>query len=140
MLKKAKEIIVSADSRTKGILAVACVYFVVMLTTVSSGAVNQIMNFIPTVDIKLQDGINDEKDYLVKQDTVTNVLEELSVELGKNDSLNKDKDYIVQQNDFIQITRVETKTLTKSRKSQVLNSYKGFRKLDKNCRTRRKRW
>ena len=64
MLKKAKEIIVSADSRTKGILAVACVYFVVMLTTVSSGAVNQIMNFIPTVDIKLQDGINDEKDYL----------------------------------------------------------------------------
>ena len=58
-----------------------------MLTTVSSGAVNQIMNFIPTVDIKLQDGINDEKDYLVKQDTVTNVLEELSVELGKNDSL-----------------------------------------------------
>ena len=113
MLKKAKEIIVSADSRTKGILAVACVYFVVMLTTVSSGAVNQIMNFIPTVDIKLQDGINDEKDYLVKQDTVTNVLEELSVELGKNDSLNKDKDYIVQQNDFIQITRVETKTLTK---------------------------
>ena len=55
MLKKAKEIIVSADSRTKGILAVACVYFVVMLTTVSSGAVNQIMNFIPTVDIKLQE-------------------------------------------------------------------------------------
>ena len=52
MLKKAKEIVVSANSRTKGILAVACVYVVVMLATVTSGAVNQIKNFIPTVDIK----------------------------------------------------------------------------------------
>lgn len=38
MLKKAKEIVVSANSRTKGILAVACVYVVVMLATVTSGA------------------------------------------------------------------------------------------------------
>lgn len=95
MLKKAKEVIVSADSQTKGILVVACIYFVVMLTAVSSRVVNQIMNLIPTVDTKLQDGIDDEKDYLVKQDTVMNILEELSVGLGKNDSLNKDKDYIV---------------------------------------------
>ena len=40
MLKKAKEIVVSANSRTKGILAVACVYVVVMLATVTSGAVS----------------------------------------------------------------------------------------------------
>lgn len=112
MLKKAKEIVVTANSRTKGLLAVACVYFVVMLTTVTTGAVNQIVDFIPTVDIKLQDGVNEEKDYLVKQDTVSNVLTELNVELGKDDSVNKDKDYVVQQNDFIKITRVETKTLT----------------------------
>lgn len=112
MLKKAKEIIVSADSRTKGILAVACVYFIVMFATVSSGAVNQIMNYIPTVDITLQDGVADGKNYLVKQDTVTNVLDELSVELNQGDTLNKSLDYIVQQNDLIAITRVETKTVT----------------------------
>lgn len=112
MLKKAKEIVVSADSRTKGILAVACVYFVIMITTVTSGAVEQIVNFIPTVDIKLEDGVNEEKDYLVKQDTVTNVLNELNVELGKDDTLNKDKDYVVQQDDLIKITRVESKTIT----------------------------
>lgn len=112
MLKKAKESVVSANSRTKGLLAVACVYFVVMFATVTTGAVNQIVDFIPTVDIKLQDGVQEEKDYLVKQDTVSNVLTELSIELGKDDSLNKDKDYVVQQNDFIKITRVETKTLT----------------------------
>lgn len=112
MLKKAKEIIASANSRTKGILAVACVYVMIMLTTVTSGAVNQIVDFIPTVDIKLQDGIEEEKDYLVKQDTVENVLNELNVELGQNDTLNKDKEEIVQENDLIKITRVETKTIS----------------------------
>ena len=112
MLKKAKDLVVSADSRTKGILAVACVYVIVMLTTVSSGAVNRVVNFIPTVDITLQDGVQDEKDYLVKQDTVENVLDELNIDLAEQDSVNKDKDYVVQQDDFIQITRVETKTIS----------------------------
>lgn len=114
MLKKVKEVIASADSRTKGIIAVACVYVMIMLTTVTSGAVNQIVNFIPTVDIKLQDGIKEEKDYLVKQDTVGNVLNELNVELGQKDTLNKDKEEVVQENDVIQITRVETKIISKT--------------------------
>ena len=113
MLQKAKEAIVSADSRTKGILAMAVVYVVIMLATVSSGAVNQITNFIPTVDITLKDGLQEEKDYLVKQDTVSNVLNELNVELDQKDTLNKDKDAIVQQDDLIKITRVETKTIEK---------------------------
>ncbi len=113
MLNKAKEAIVSADSRTKGILAMAVVYVVIMLATVSSGAVNQITNFIPTVDITLKDGLQEEKDYLVKQDTVSNVLNELNVELDTKDTLNKDKEEIVQQDDYIKITRVETKTVEK---------------------------
>lgn len=125
MLKKAKEMIASADSRTKGIIAVACVYFVVMLTTVSTGAVNQIMDFIPTVDIQLKDGVEEKKDYLVKQDTVENVLTELNVELGKNDSLNKEMDYVVQQDDFIQITRVETKTIVQEESIPFSTETKG---------------
>lgn len=112
MLQKAKEVIASANSRTKGIVAVACVYVIVMLATVSTGAVNQIVDFIPTVDITLQDGVEEVKEYLVKQDTLENVLIELNVELGDKDTLNKDKDYVVQQDDFIEITRVETKTIT----------------------------
>ena len=116
MLNKAKEAIVSADSRTKGILAMAVVYVVIMLATVSSGAVNQITNFIPTVDITLKDGLQEEKDYLVKQDTVSNVLNELNVELDTKDTLNKDKEEIVQQDDYIEITRVETKTVEKIEK------------------------
>lgn len=112
MFKKAKEVIASANSRTKSILAMACVYVIVLIATVSTGAVNQVVDFIPTVDIKLQDGVQEEKSYLVKQDTVTNVLNELSVELGKDDTLNKDKDYVVQQDDLIEITRVETRTMS----------------------------
>ena len=112
MLKKAKEVIASANSRTKGIVAVACVYFVVMLATVSTGAVNQVVNYIPTVDISVKDGVSSQKEYLVKQDTVSHVLTELNIELNKGDTVDKDLDSIVQQNDLIKITRVETKTLT----------------------------
>lgn len=113
MLKKAKEVVVSANSRTKCILAVACVYAIVMLATVSTGAVNQVLNYIPTVDIRLKDGVNEEKEYLVKQDTVSHVLTELKIELNKGDTVNKDLESIVQQNDFLKITRMETKTVTK---------------------------
>ena len=125
MLNKAKEAIVSADSRTKGILAMAVVYVVIMLATVSSGAVNQITNFIPTVDITLKDGLQEEKDYLVKQDTVSNVLNELNVELDTKDTLNKDKEEIVQQDDYIEITRVETKTVEKIEKIPYSTKTKG---------------
>ncbi len=112
MFRKAKEIVVSANSRTKSILAVACIYMVVILTTVSAGAVNEIINYIPTVDISIQDGVQEETGYLVKQDTVGNVLTELSIDLNNDDKLNRSIDYIVQQNDLIKITRVDTKTVT----------------------------
>ena len=67
MLKKAKEVIVSANSRTKCILAVACVYLIVIFATVTTGAVNQVMNYIPTVDIKLKDGVDKEKNILLSK-------------------------------------------------------------------------
>lgn len=125
MLKKAKEVIVSADSRTKGILAVACFYLVVMFATVTTGAVNHIADFIPTVDITLQDGVAEEKEYLVKQDTVSNVLKEVNVELNKGDTVNKDLNSLIEQNDLLKITRVETKTLTKEEKIPYKTVEKG---------------
>lgn len=125
MFNKAKEVIVSANSRTKGILAVACVYIVVMLATVSTGAVNQIVNYIPTVDIKVKDGVTEEKEYLVKQDTVTNVLDELNIELYNGDKVNKELDYVVNQDDLLKITRMETKTITKEESIPFKTVYKG---------------
>ncbi len=125
MLKKAKEVVVSANSRTKGILAIACIYLVVMLTTVTSGAIEHIIDYIPTVDITVKDGVEEEKGYLVKQDTVTNVLDELSIELNGGDTVDKDLNYIVQQNDVLRITRVETETITVEEKIPFETIYKG---------------
>lgn len=125
MLKKAKEVVVSANSRTKGILAIACIYLIVMLTTVSSGAIDHIIDYIPTVDITVKDGVEDAKGYLVKQDTVANVLDELSIELNTGDTVDKDLNYIVQQNDSLRITRMETKTITVEEKIPFKTIYKG---------------
>ena len=125
MLKRAKEIIGTANSRTKGILAAAIVYVVVMIATMSAGAVNQIENFIPTVDIRLKDGVQQEMQYLVKQDTVINVLGELDIQLGENDTLNKDKNDIVRQNDYIKIVRFDTKTIVKEEKIPYSTVHKG---------------
>ena len=136
MFKKAKEAVVSANSRTKSILAVACVYVVILLATVSTETVNQITDFIATVDIKLQDGVQEEKEYLVKQDTVKNVLNELNVELNQGDKLNKEEDYVVQQDDHLKITRMETKTYTKVNNS-IFNRNQRIWWMDKNSCTRR---
>lgn len=112
MLSKVKEVVASANSRTKGILVVACVYAIIMLATVTTSAVEMVENFIPTVNIQFKDGLDEKKDYLVKQDTVENVLNELEVELDAKDKLNMGKDEIVEENDFIKITRVTTKEIT----------------------------
>lgn len=112
MLSKVKEVVASANSRTKGIIVVACVYACIMFTTVAASAVEMVENFIPTVNIQFKDGLDEKKDYLVKQDTVENVLIELDVELDAKDKLNMGKEEIVQENDFLQITRVTTKQIT----------------------------
>lgn len=125
MFKKAKEVVVSANSRTKGILAIACIYLIVMLATVTTGAVEQIIDYIPTVDITIKDGVEDEKSYLVKQDTVSNVLGELSIVLNTGDTVNKDLSYVVQQNDSLRITRMETRTITVEEKIPYKTITKG---------------
>lgn len=106
-MKKIKEAIQKADSRTKAILAVMVAYAMIMATTVSTGAASQIKDYIQTVGIQLQDGDSPAKDYLVKQDKVENVLTELDVSLSAQDMINKDLNYIVNRDDLLQITRVK---------------------------------
>lgn len=106
-MKKIKEAITKADSRTKAILAVMVAYAMIMTTTVTTGAASQIKDYIQTVAIQLQDGENPTRDYLVKQDKVENVLEELDIALGAQDILNRDLGYIVNRDDLLQITRVK---------------------------------
>ena len=105
-MKTIKQIISDADPRLKGVLMVMIVYVMVMATTVTSGATQEIKGYKETIEIQYQDGSQEAKDYLVRQDTVKNVLKELDVNLGTKDTVNKDMAYIVQSKDLLQVNRI----------------------------------
>ena len=81
-MKTIKQIISDADPRLKGVLMIMIVYVMVMATTVTSGATQEIKGYKETIEIQYQDGSQEAKDYLVRQDTVKNVLKELDVNKG----------------------------------------------------------
>ena len=101
-MKTIKQIISDADPRLKGVLVIMVVYVMVMATTVTSGATQEIKGYKETIEIQYQDGGQETKDYLVRQDTVKNVLKELDVSLNAKDTVNKDMSYIVQSKDLLQ--------------------------------------
>ena len=110
-MNKIKEMITEGDTRSLGILIVMIAYVVVMYTTLTSGATNEIEGYIQTVPIQIQDGSEETKDYLVKQDKVSNVLDQVNIELTSKDIVNKELDYIVHKNDLLAITRVENQII-----------------------------
>ena len=101
-MKTIKQIISDADPRLKGVLVIMIVYVMVMATTVTSGATQEIKGYKETIEIQYQDGGQD----LVRQDTVKNVLKELDVNLNAKDTVNKDMSYIVQSKDLLQVNRI----------------------------------
>ncbi|WP_455682800.1 G5 domain-containing protein [Thomasclavelia sp.] len=105
-MKKIKEAVIKTDSRMKGIIVVMIAYTGIVATTLNTGAANQIDNYVETIDIKVQDGEEMQKDYLVRQAAVSNVLEDLNVSLNPQDILNFDLNYVLNNNDLVQITRV----------------------------------
>ena len=105
-MKTIKQIISDADPRLKGVLVIMVVYVMVMATTVTSGATQEIKGYKETIEIQYQDGGQETKDYLVRQDTVKNVLKELDVSLNAKDTVNKDMSYIVQSKDLLQVNRI----------------------------------
>ena len=105
-MKTIKQIISDADPRLKGVLVIMIVYVMVMATTVTSGATQEIKGYKETIEIQYQDGGQETKDYLVRQDTVKNVLKELDVNLNAKDTVNKDMSYIVQSKDLLQVNRI----------------------------------
>ena len=81
-------------------------YVMVMATTITAGATQEIKGYKETIEIQYQDGAQEAKDYLVRQDSVKNVLKELDVTLGNKDTVNKDMSYIVQSKDLLQVNRI----------------------------------
>ena len=105
-MKTIKQIISDADPRLKGVLVIMIAYVMVMATTIPAGATQEIKGYKETIEIQYQDGAQEAKDYLVRQDSVKNVLKELDVTLGNKDTVNKDMSYIVQSKDLLQVNRI----------------------------------
>ena len=105
-MKTIKQIISDADPRLKGVLVIMIAYVMVMATTITAGATQEIKGYKETIEIQYQDGAQEAKDYLVRQDSVENVLKELDVTLGNKDTVNKDMSYIVQSKDLLQVNRI----------------------------------
>lgn len=105
-MKTIKQIISDADPRLKGVLVIMIAYVMVMATTITAGATQEIKGYKETIEIQYKDGAQEAKDYLVRQDSVKNVLKELDVTLGNKDTVNKDMSYIVQSKDLLQVNRI----------------------------------
>lgn len=123
-MKKIKEAIIKTDPRMKGILVVMIAYIGIVATTLNAGATNQIDNYVETIDVKVQDGNEAQKDYLVRQATVSTVLEDLKISLNPQDSLNYDMSYVLNNGDLVQITRINEANVDEidSIKSNTVNT------------------
>ncbi|MGN1182062.1 MAG: G5 domain-containing protein [Faecalibacillus sp.] len=110
-MKKIKQTIKDSNPRSKGLVIIMIAYLMVMTTTITSGATNQIDDYQETVEIQYKDGADEVKDYLVRQDTVKNVLDELDVTLNEKDTVNRDMGYIIQSKDLLQVNRIKEEEL-----------------------------
>ncbi|RHM61292.1 MULTISPECIES: G5 domain-containing protein [Coprobacillaceae] len=110
-MNKIKQAVIKADPRLKGLLVVMIAYIGIMTTMLVSGATSQIDHYQETVAIEVQDGSDEQKDYLVRQNTVRKVLNELNIHLNQNDTVNKDFNYIVQNKDYLKINRVSKENI-----------------------------
>lgn len=105
-MKKIKEAVIKTDPRMKGILVVMIAYIVIVATTLNAGATNQIDDYVETIDVKVQDGNELQKDYLIRQADISSVLEDLKISLNPQDTLNFDSNYVLNNGDLVQITRI----------------------------------
>ncbi len=123
-MKKIKEAIIKTDPRMKGILVVMIAYIGIVATTLNAGATNQIDNYVETIDVKVQDGDEAQKDYLVRQAALSTVLEDLKITLNPQDSLNYDMSYVLNNGDLVQITRINEANVDEidSIKSNTVNT------------------
>lgn len=105
-MNKIKEAVIKADPRMKGLVVVMIAYIGIMFAVFNVGATDQIDNYVETIDVTVEDGNTGQKGYLVRQNSVSDVLDELDIVVNPQDIVNLDLNYVVNDGDLIQITRV----------------------------------
>ena len=97
------------DSRIKCLLVVAFAYILLMVSMSNVEAMNTLENYTPSVNISLQDGVSEPVGYLVKQGTVSEVLDQLGLELNDEDYTNLDLNQTINEEETLEINRVTYK-------------------------------
>ena len=97
------------DSRIKCLLVVAFAYILLMVSMSNVEAMNTLENYTPSVNISLQDGGSEPVGYLVKQGTVSEVLDQLGLELNDEDYTNLDLNQTINEEETLEINRVTYK-------------------------------
>ena len=105
-MNKIKEAVIKADPRMKGLVVVMIAYIGIMFAVFNVGATDQIDNYVETIDVTVEDGNTGQKGYLVRQNSVSDVLDELGIVVNPQDIVNLYLNYVVNDGDLIQITRV----------------------------------
>ena len=105
-MNKIKEAVIKADPRMKGLVVVMIAYIGIMFAVFNVGATDQIDNYVETIDVTVEDGNTGQKGYLVRQNSVSDVLDELGIVVNPQDIVNLDLNYVVNDGDLIKITRV----------------------------------
>ena len=105
-MNKIKEAVIKADPRMKGLVVVMIAYIGIMFAVFNVGATDQIDNYVETIDVTVEDGNTGQKGYLDRQNSVSDVLDELGIVVNPQDIVNLDLNYVVNDGDLIQITRV----------------------------------
>ncbi len=100
------------NSRFYGIIIALIAALAILTQVTEAGATLSLENYVETVDISVKDGNEEARGYLVKQDTVNNVLTQLDYQLFGEDTVSKGLEEIVEKGDLLSITRVSRETVT----------------------------
>lgn len=108
------EMIKKNGSHFLSLIVIAIISISIITTTVISNGTTELKDYVETISVQLQDGNEELKNYLVKQEEVAAILKKLDVTLNEFDQINHPMDYIVNKDDLLTITRISKKEVVET--------------------------
>lgn len=105
-MRRLKEYLKNTSAQAKVLLVLGCLYCGVLVMFNDAGAASELVGYQPSISIQIKDGGEDPVTYLVKRNTVENVLNDLNIELQKEDQVDVDLKTKVSEGSSFAITRV----------------------------------
>lgn len=105
-MRNIKTYLKNVSAQVKVLMVLGCIYCGVLVMFSDAGAARELVGYQPSIGIQIKDGSEPEVTYLVKRNTVENVLNDLNITLEKEDSVNIDLKTKVTEGTSFEITRV----------------------------------